>query len=77
MNIAQTVLRVLLVVVCSVSGYLLATQLPALETLGIWTKWIGALVGFIFAILALSLERIIKRVPLKVIFGGTLGLFEA
>ena len=75
MNIAQTVLRVLLVIVCSVSGYLLATQLPALETLGTWIKWIGALVGFIFAILALSLERIIKKVPLKVIFGGTFGLF--
>jgi uncharacterized protein YacL len=42
--------------------------------LGIWIKWVGALTGFIFALLALSIEKIIKRAPLKVIFGGTFGL---
>jgi uncharacterized protein YacL len=75
MNVAQTVLRLLLVVICSVSGYLVATQLPVLETLGTWVKWVGALTGFIFALVALSIEKIIKRLPLKVIFGSTLGLF--
>ncbi len=74
MNVAQTILRLLLVVVCSVSGYLLATQLPVLDTLGTWVKWVGALTGFIFALFALSIEKIIKRLPLKVIFGSTLGL---
>jgi uncharacterized protein YacL len=48
--------------------------LPASLTLGIWIKWVGALTGFIFALLALSIEKIIKRAPLKVIFGGTFGL---
>ncbi len=75
MHIAQTVLRLLLVLACSVSGYLLASHLPISHTLGIWIKWIGALVGFIFALLALSIEKIIKKAPLKVIFGGTFGLF--
>ena len=75
MNTAQTILRLLLVVACSVSGYLLASHLPITHTLGIWIKWIGALAGFIFALLALSLEKIIKKAPLKVIFGGTFGLF--
>ncbi len=75
MNKAQTVLRLLLVLACSVSGYLLASHLPISHTLGIWIKWIGALAGFIFALLALSLEKIIKKAPLKVIFGATLGLF--
>jgi uncharacterized protein YacL len=74
-NTAQTILRLLLVVACSVSGYLLASHLPITHTLGIWIKWVGALVGFIFALLALSIEKIIKKVPLKVIFGGTFGLF--
>lgn len=74
MHIAQTVLRLLLVLACSVSGYLLASHLPISHTLGIWIKWIGALVGFIFALLALSIEKIIKKAPLKVIFGATLGL---
>ena len=75
MNTAQTILRLLLVVACSVSGYLLASHLPASHTLGVWIKWVGALTGFIFALLALSIEKIIKRAPLKVIFGGTFGLF--
>ena len=75
MNTAQTILRLLLVVACSVSGYLLASHLPITHTLGIWIKWVGALAGFIFALLALSIEKIIKKAPLKVIFGGTLGLF--
>lgn len=75
MNTAQTILRLLLVVACSVSGYLLASHLPITHTLGIYIKWVGALVGFIFALLALSIEKIIKKAPLKVIFGGTFGLF--
>ena len=75
MNTAQTILRLLLVLACSVSGYLLASHLPITHTLGIWIKWIGALAGFIFALLALSIEKIIKKAPLKVIFGGTFGLF--
>ena len=75
MNTAQTILRLLLVVACSVSGYLLASHLPITHTLGVWIKWVGALTGFIFALLALSIEKIIKKAPLKVIFGGTFGLF--
>ncbi len=75
MSTAQNILRLLLVAACSVSGYLLASQLPASHTLGVWIKWVGALTGFIFALLALSIEKIIKKAPLKVIFGGTFGLF--
>jgi uncharacterized protein YacL len=74
-NTARTILRLLLVVACSVSGYLLASHLPITHTLGIWIKWVGVLAGFIFALLALSIEKIIKKAPLKVIFGGTFGLF--
>jgi uncharacterized protein YacL len=74
MNVAQTILRLLLIVICSVSGYLVATQLPVLDTLGAWVKWVGAFTGFIFALFALSIEKIIKRLPLKVIFGSSFGL---
>lgn len=73
MSIAQTILRLLLVLVCSVSGYMLAHYLHL--PWGIWSKLVGALTGFIFALLALSIEKIIKRAPLKVILGGTFGLF--
>jgi uncharacterized protein YacL len=74
MNIAQAVLRLLLVLVCTVSGYILAYYLPMSQTLGLWIKLVGALTGFIFALLALSIEKIIKKAPLKVILGGTFGL---
>jgi uncharacterized protein YacL len=61
-----------------VSGYILAiylpSYLPSLQTFGIWIKLAGALTGFIFALLALSIEKIIKKAPLKVILGGTFGL---
>jgi uncharacterized protein YacL len=73
MNIAQAVLRLLVVVACTVSGYLLAFHLQAAEAVD-WIKWIGALIGFIFALFALFIERIIKKAPLKVIFGATCGL---
>jgi uncharacterized protein YacL len=72
-SIAQTILRLLLVLVCSVSGYMLAHYLHL--PWGIWSKLVGALTVFIFALLALSIEKIIKRAPLKVILGGTFGLF--
>ena len=74
MSIAQTILRLLLVVVCSVSGYILASYLQPLQSWGMWIKLAGALTGFIFALLALSIEKIIKKAPLKVILGGTFGL---
>jgi uncharacterized protein YacL len=75
MNIAQNVLRLLLVIACTISGYLLADQLETVHALGDWIVWVGALTGFVFALLALSIEKIIKKAPLKVILGGTFGLF--
>jgi len=73
-NTAQNILRLLLVVACSVSGYILASYLPPAQTWGIWFELVGALTGFIFALLVLSIEKIIKKAPLKVILGGTFGL---
>ncbi|MFP3869393.1 MAG: PIN/TRAM domain-containing protein [Syntrophobacteria bacterium] len=75
MNVAQALLRLLVVVACSVSGYFLASHLPESENLGNWIKVVGALTGLIFGLLALFIEKIIKKVPLKVIFGATFGLF--
>jgi uncharacterized protein YacL len=40
-----------------------------------WAGWAGGFVGLLGAVLTLQLEQIIKRVPLKTIIGGTLGLF--
>lgn len=60
--------------ICAVSGYLIGSQIPQLKGQW-WAGWAGGLVGLILALLTMQLEQIIKRVPLKTIIGGTLGLF--
>jgi len=66
--------------ICTVSGYLIGegsasnikSLFPPLEG---WAGWIGAAGGFSLALLTLGLEQIIRRIPLKIILGSTLGLF--
>ena len=60
--------------ICAVSGYLIGSQIPHLQKYW-WAGWAGSLIGLGLAILTIQLEQIIKRVPLKTIIGGTLGLF--
>lgn len=66
-------LKALLFVVCSAGGYYIAVQMEDLARFA-WAPWAGLLLGFIFAMLALSVEQLIRRIPLKVLFGGTFGL---
>ncbi len=60
--------------ICATSGYLIGSQIPQFSDLW-WAGWVGAAGGLVVAFLTLGLERVIKRIPLKTIFGGTLGLF--
>ena len=60
--------------ICAVSGYLIGSQIPHLQKYW-WAGWAGSCIGLSLAILTIQLEQIIKRVPLKTIIGGTLGLF--
>jgi uncharacterized protein YacL len=39
-----------------------------------WAGWAGGCIGLLVALLTMQLEQAIKRVPLKTIIGGTLGL---
>ncbi len=73
MRWAWFVLKVGLFGVCSVGGYFIATQIENINHYS-WAPWAGLMSGILFAILALSVEKLIKRIPLKVIFGGTIGL---
>ena len=59
--------------ICAVSGYLIGSQIPPLNGQW-WAGWTGGLVGLVVALLTMQLEQAIKRVPLKTIIGGTLGL---
>jgi uncharacterized protein YacL len=70
---AWLVLRVVLFAICSVGGYLIAAQMDSLTRFW-WAPWAGSMAGILFALAALSVEKLIKHIPLKVISGGTIGL---
>jgi len=70
---AWLILKFLLFVVCSVGGYFIAAQMESLAEFR-WAAWAGSLVGGIAALLALSVEKLIKHMPLKGLLGGTIGL---
>jgi uncharacterized protein YacL len=70
---AFILLKVVLFGICSAGGYFIALQIDAIKSYA-WAPWAGLLAGIIFAILTLSVEKLIKRIPLKVLFGGTIGL---
>jgi uncharacterized protein YacL len=70
---ARLILKIALFLICAVGGYLIAAQMESLSRFW-WGPWTGLVVGSIFALLALSVEKIIKRVALKVLLGGTIGL---
>lgn len=73
MEWAWLVVRVLLFGVCSIGGYFIAAQMKSLDKFW-WAPWAGLLAGIVFAMAALSVEKIIKRIPVKIILGGTIGL---
>lgn len=70
---AWLVLKAALFAVCSAGGYFIAAQIEGLKPYA-WAPWAGLLTGTLFAMLALSVEKIIKRIPIKILLGGTLGL---
>jgi len=70
---ASLIMKIVLIVVCSVGGYLIAGQIERLAPHG-WAPWAGVAVGFCFALLAIWLVKTVRRLPIKVLLGGTLGL---
>lgn len=73
MRWAWLFLKIMVFAVCSVGGYFIGAELESLRQIR-WAPWIGLTVGMFVAALALSVEKIINRIPLKVLVGGTLGL---
>jgi uncharacterized protein YacL len=64
------ILRFLLFLICGISGYYLATGLyPTLEV-----GLLGLLAGLLLAALTLLMENALRRIPLKNLLGGFIGL---
>ncbi len=64
------IFRILLLFATGSSGYVLMREILRSPESGIWGMGIGLIIGILFIIS----ERTIKRVPLKVIIGGAVGL---
>ncbi len=64
----QFVIRFLLIFACSLSGYFIAYKYY-----GFPISLIGLLFGFLVAIFVIQVEQGIRKVSLRVIFGGVLG----
>ncbi|MBN2282606.1 MAG: TRAM domain-containing protein [Deltaproteobacteria bacterium] len=65
----QFIIRLLLILACSLSGYFIA-----LEYYGSPTAMLGIVAGLIVALLVIEVEKTILKLSIKVIIGGALGL---
>lgn len=63
-------MRILLVIFSSTSGYLIAKQILGNNLSSI----VGFISGFVIAILAITFEERVKRTPLRIVTGGAIGL---
>jgi len=64
------ILRLLLYLICGISGYFLAVGLSSSTRTGVW----GILGGFLLATLTLLLEGELKKIPLRHLIGSFIGL---
>ncbi len=64
----QFIIRFLLILACSVSGYFIASKSAAFPF-----SLLGLLLGFIVAIFVIQIEQGIRKVAIRVIFGGVIG----
>jgi len=65
------VLRLLLLILCGLSGYTLATGWSPSSQAGLW----GLFGGLVLALLTILTEDRLRRIPLKTLLGSLIGLF--
>jgi uncharacterized protein YacL len=69
LSLARILSRAVLIIVCTVAGYVLNTQLGLVHP-----GEVGFLLGFGLALFVLLVETVIKQFSVKLIVGGTIGL---
>ncbi len=69
------ILKLVLMAICAFGGYLIGLNLISggLVHYG-WTPWAGGVGGLLVGLAGLSVEKLIKHIPLKLLAGGTIGL---
>ncbi len=69
-TVGSWILRILLFVICGISGYFLTQEFSSSP----WIPILGSIAGLIIAALTLLAEKGLKKMPLKNLAGGFLGL---
>ena len=64
----QLIIRFFLILVCSVSGFFITR-----EYYGFPQSLIGLVLGFLVSIVVIQIEQVIRKVSLRIIFGGVVG----
>jgi hypothetical protein len=59
-SVGSWILRLLLFLICGISGYYLTTGISLVPQMGLW----GFLGGLLLAALALLMEKELKKIPL-------------
>jgi uncharacterized protein YacL len=64
-----------LIAVCAFGGYLIGVSLNNQSIVQYsWAPWAGGVGGLLVGLGGLSIEKLIKHIPLKLLTGGTIGL---
>jgi len=69
-SVGSWILRLLLFLICGISGYYLTIGISLVPQMGLW----GFLGGLLLAALALLMEKELKKIPLKNLLGSFIGL---
>jgi uncharacterized protein YacL len=64
------ILRLFLILICSLGGFFIGGEVYGTKWALLW----GAVGGFVVAVLSILIEESVKRVSLRSLFGGALGL---
>ncbi len=69
------IVRALLVLACSISGYFIAYyMMAAASSYAVFQAIIGFIIGFIIALLVIRVEKDIRKLSLRIIAGGVIGM---
>ncbi|MHB8137073.1 MAG: PIN domain-containing protein [Smithellaceae bacterium] len=70
----RLIIRALLALACSVSGYFIVFYMSAASSYAYLQAIVGFIIGLIVALLVIRVEKDIRKLSLKVIAGGVIGM---
>ncbi len=68
------IVRALLVLACSISGYFIAYYMAYNNSYALLQGFAGFIIGFIVALLVIRVEKDIRKLSLRIIAGGVIGM---